>query len=215
MSKRIEYKENDVINGFVFIKDTEYRDKRRFAIFKCPKCNNEFETRIDRIFKIETCGCYRWNKKHGLSGTRLHIIWRNMMDRCYKSNHIEYKRYGNRNISVCKAWCSFECFHDWAINNGYTDQNTLDRINNNLGYFPDNCRWTDKHTQSANRRKFNNKSSKYIGVSYHVRKRKWQARIQSRGRTIFYGTYESEIQAAFERDKFLVNNNLLEYTLNF
>lgn len=114
-----------------------------------------------------SCGCYQKeraslaNKTHNNSKTRLYNEWQHMKKRCYWENYKYYHLYGGRGISVCNEWKdSFENFKKWALNNGYSDDLTLDRINNDKNYEPSNCRWATKYTQSNNR-KFN-----HI-VSYH------------------------------------------------
>ena len=75
-----------------------------------------------------------------------------MKARCYKPSHVWYHRYGGRGITVCNEWLNnFAAFRDWAIANGYADTLTVDRIDNNKGYFPENCRWSDQVTQISNR----------------------------------------------------------------
>lgn len=86
--------------------------------------------------------------------SRLKRIWTNMKTRCNNPNVQSYKNYGGRGITVCDEWTnSFLSFEFWAKSNGYNDSLTLDRINNNAGYCPDNCRWVTPKDQSRNMRK--------------------------------------------------------------
>ena len=99
----------------------------------------------------KSCGCYIESMKTHNKGTRLHSIWSNMKQRCNNSNSPVFYRYGGRGIKVCDEWdrC-FDSFKKWATGNGYSDSLTLDRINNDKGYSPDNCRWVDMRTQCNN-----------------------------------------------------------------
>lgn len=93
--------------------------------------------------------------KNGLSRTKLHYAYFNMKNRCTRKDNYEYQNYGGRGISVCDEWMSndgFVAFSDWALSNGYEDGLTLDRIDNDKGYSPDNCRWVDKFVQANNKR---------------------------------------------------------------
>ena len=129
-----------------------------------------------------SCGCERIvhpnRLRHGDTRTRLHSIWKGMRRRCYDQNDINYKDYGARGITVCSAWHEYESFKDWALSNGYHDSLTIDRIDNNGNYSPDNCRWTDKITQANNTRgnhmlEYNGEThtmaewSRISGVPYH------------------------------------------------
>lgn len=99
-------------------------------------------------------GAHLW--KHGGSGTRLYNIWKHMNQRTNNPNDKNYPDYGGRGIKVCDAWRhDFPTFRDWAISNGYTDDMTIDRIENNNGYEPDNCRWVPFEKQGGNRRNCN------------------------------------------------------------
>lgn len=110
----------------------------------------------------KSCGCMHHPKTHGLTDSRIYKTWTNMKQRCNNPNHKAYKNYGGRGIKVCDEWNnSSETFFKWAFENGYDDNLELDRIDNNLGYSPDNCRWITHKEQQLNKR--NNRLVKYNG----------------------------------------------------
>ena len=89
---------------------------------------------------------------HGMSRTSIYWAWQNMKARCNNKNNREYHRYGGRGITVCKEWNdSFPEFQKWAIAAGYNPRLTLDRIDNEKGYYPENCRWATWRQQSRNK----------------------------------------------------------------
>lgn len=114
----------------------------------------------------KSCGCLmrevnsRQATKHGREGTRLYVVWINMKQRCENPNNSRFADYGGRGITVCDEWKDFESFAAWADASGY-DANakrgacTIDRIDNNKGYSPTNCRWTDMKQQRVNQRRNN------------------------------------------------------------
>jgi hypothetical protein len=108
-----------------------------------------------RSGKSQNCGCVtqarlgNMKRTHGGSGTRLHNIWKLMLARCRNLDHPDY---GGRGISVCTEWTAFEPFRDWALANGYSDKLSIERVDVDGNYCPDNCTWADAARQSANRR---------------------------------------------------------------
>ena len=90
-------------------------------------------------------------KWHRLRNTRLYSIWVTMRSRCNNPNTINYKYYGEKGIKVCEEWDSFMNFYDWATNNGYSDELTLDRLSPDGNYEPKNCRWISLPDQQRNR----------------------------------------------------------------
>lgn len=86
--------------------------------------------------------------KHGMKYSRLYGIWCNMKSRCYNRKTSNYRLYGGKGVTVCDEWLSdFVAFMNWSMANGYADNLTIDRINPNGNYSPDNCRWTTQKVQ--------------------------------------------------------------------
>lgn len=100
---------------------------------------------------------------HGLGKPATYSHWVNMKTRCYNKNSVKYKTYGERGITVCDEWLDFKNFHEWAITHGYEDGLTIDRIDNDKGYCPENCRWVTRLQQAKNKR--NNHMITYNGIT--------------------------------------------------
>lgn len=125
----------------------------------------------DRIAKM-IAASRKVTTKHGGKKERLYGVWRGMIDRCYNPQSRFYFRYGGRGIKICDEWLnSYANFREWANNNGYDPtipkgQCTIERVDNDKGYEPDNCIWTSLKRQCNNRS--NNHTITYNGVTHTV-----------------------------------------------
>lgn len=171
-------------------------NRKRAVMWEC-QCDCGNITNVDtgslKNGHTRSCGCARADScrqiatKHNGSNSPLYVIWVDMKRRCSDNRDPCYKNYGQRGISVCKEWLeSFACFREWAENNGYQTKLTLERIDNNRGYCPENCKWATVKEQSNNRRNninitFNGQTktlkqwSESIGLSYDTLWQRWKA----------------------------------------
>lgn len=130
------------------------KGKNYYWLCKC-ECGNETTVQSGHLKNggIKSCGCLNSEiiTKHGLDGNKIYHVFNSMKNRCLSVKHKSYERYGGRGITVCDEWLNdVKTFVKWSMENGYEEGLTIDRIDNDKGYSPDNCRWTDKHTQSRN-----------------------------------------------------------------
>lgn len=166
--------------------------------FKCKcDCGTIKSIRLSRLKSGETksCGCIRKElfeetRKdltiHGKANTRLHTIYRSMKARCYQVKHKNYSYYGGKGIEICDEWLEdFMNFYNWAHNNGYKDNLTIDRIDVKGNYEPNNCRWTTTKEQANNtsrniyityqgETKTLKQWSEHLGINYYTLKSRYK-----------------------------------------
>ena len=165
------------------------------GIFICD-CGNEKEIPINNVERgaVKSCGClfreHPNHTKHNGQGTRLYDIWKAMRERCNTPTCRNYRNYGKRGIKICEEWDDFTVFREWALTHGYSNTLTIDRIDVNGHYEPNNCRWVTNKENANNRR--NNRYIEYKGKvktlsqwaeEYHIKYATLHARLK-RGWTI-------------------------------
>ncbi|HBQ0511231.1 TPA: AP2/ERF family transcription factor [Klebsiella pneumoniae] len=145
--------------------------------------------------RTKSCGCLKVEAKktHGLSSSSEYKIWDLMIQRCENPNDKRYKDYGGRGITVCHQWHDFSSFY--ADMGSRPDGFTLDRIDNDKGYSPENCRWATPSEQQLNRRKVKGSKSRFVGVTKRPSGR-WSARITVNYKGIYLGDYDTEEAAS-------------------
>jgi hypothetical protein len=161
-----------VFDRLTVIEFVSWNYKIKQSKYKCIcSCGNEvvvFGGAL-KTGNTKSCGCLQKeraseaNIKHGGRGTRLYTIWKAMKQRCIDPNTINYKHYGGKGITVYKEWIhNFDSFREWALENNYNDKMSIDRIDTNKNYEPDNCQWLTRseNTAKGNRQRSRTKKEK-------------------------------------------------------
>ena len=158
---------NNIYSRLKAIKFIENKKGRELWLFKC-NCGKEKIIRKTHVTSgaIKSCGCLNIEKTtkhgHGNKKDKIYRLWEGLKRRTLNNNFKQYSDYGGRGIFLCQEWCGdFINFYNWAINNGYKEGLTIERIDNNKGYNEDNCKFATRKEQQRNRR--NNVLITYMG----------------------------------------------------
>jgi hypothetical protein len=214
--------ENNQNKNLVLLEDLgmiliPFISKLRYGKYLCH-CGNEFVEVSKNVNngQVKHCKLPIHYKNHKLGHHRIYRIWINIKQRCFNKNSQAYKNYGGRGITICDEWENdFLSFYNWALENGYEDNLTIDRKNNDGNYEPNNCRWVSKDIQSQNTRTLrSNNTSGYRGVDFRKSRNKYRALISVNYKHKHLGYLETAIEAAKAYDSYIVTNNL-EHTRNF
>ncbi len=188
------------------------RDKIRYGLYECQYCGKGWEARVYDIKNgTKSCGCQKGKGTitHGLTKNRFYHIWKGILRRCNNLKNKDYKNYGARGITVCEEWLDIRNFVAWAEK---TYPNTkgvsLDRIDNDKGYSPENCRWVTREIQNTNQRMRKTNTSGFVGVSWFARDKDWRASITVNNKLIDLGYFKIKEEAVQARDNYITQNNL-------
>ena len=190
------------------------KTKRKYGLYTCVECGNEYKSLCDNVkrrgyAKCKSCSC----KRHGLHSHNLYSVHGAIKQRCFNPKHKHYQSYGGRGISMSEEWVNdFMLFYEWSMRNGYKDGLSIDRVDNNKGYSPNNCRYTTQNIQTQNTRLSKNNKTGVRGV--RVIDSGWQSRITWNKKTYYLGVFKTKKLAAEAFDNFVIKNNT-SHTRNF
>ncbi len=195
------------------------KNKFRQGLFRC-ECGKIFKARVSSVKygTVKSCGCLvsktnkilmsKTFKTHGLSSHPIYSVWIGMIRRCKNKKAANFKYYGGRGITVCKRWENVELFIEDMFPT-FEKGLTLDRIDNDKGYSPLNCRWSDMTTQIHNTRTLiSTNTSGYVGVWYRKDRNKYVAELKINNKKVNLGCYKNKEVAMLTREIYIIENNL-------
>lgn len=188
--------------------------KRASHYFEC-KCDCGRTTQVVmaslKSGNTKTCGrCNNSGAHHGY-GCKIYNCYLDMRARCYDPKLRNYNHYGGRGISVCEEWMDhmngFENFVKWSMANGFNETLSIDRIDNDGGYNPHNCRWTTRRIQNINKRPSTQNTSGYVGIRKH-NITGWYGSVKVDNKDHYTGWSKDIMEAVKMRNDYIIRNNL-------
>ena len=192
------------------------KHKTKLGIYECQYCTKEFvgHTYNIKSGSAKSCGCQKHKPreksiKHNLTKHRFYSTWYKMLHRCNNVDNKDYKIYGGRGITVCEEWLDVANFVAWCdATHPNIEGLSLDRIDVDGKYEPNNCRWADASTQALNQRIKRNNTTGFVGVDFRPSENKYVARITVLGDRVYLGYFDSIEEAVLARDNYITQNNL-------
>lgn len=189
--------------GYLTILELKTNGKQsRSWLCKC-QCGKILRLGESRLFgnksrnPDKSCGCMQLKQnRYTITESKLYSVWQNMIHRCHNPKFNIYYKYGAKGTKVCDDWRNdFETFLNWSKSNGYEEGLTIDRIDFNNNYSPDNCRWVTHEVQAVNKGLRSDNRSGYVGVSKY-RNNKYRAHIMRKGVRKFLGVFDNPEEGA-------------------
>lgn len=225
----VKYKDEDLIGKRfgrlvvlnIFSKISKRGWKARYARCRCD-CGTEKDVAIYNLISgsIISCSCQsKLNRikeltTHNLSKHPLYRKFFDMKKRCYNKNSIYYGYYGGKGIKIYQDWLDHpENFVKWGLNNGWKKELTIDRIDYEGDYTPENCRFVPMNIQCINKGKRKDNTSEYIGIKRNNRDKLWVATINVNGKRIYLGSSKDKHKALDERNDYIKKHKLVEYAI--
>ena len=154
----------------------------------CKNCGKEIISNC-KLYCSRKC-YFEYRTKNQHSYNNLYRRYLDMKGRCYNPNNCNYKYYGGRGIKVCNEWLGkngYKHFEEWALQNGYKKELSLDKINNNDNYSPNNCRWVTKRIQNINKRPSTPNTSGFVGIRIHACKNRYYGSVKINDKSFYTG----------------------------
>lgn len=184
-------------------------DKMEKQIKYCKNCGKKI-INYCKVYCSREC-YFDFKSKNQHSYKNLYSRYVDMKCRCYNKNNCNYKHYGARGIKVCNEWLGkngYKNFEKWALENGYKKELSLDKIDNDGNYSPDNCRWTTKRIQNINKRPPVSNTSGFVGICKHPCGNRYYGSVKINNKAHYTGMSDDIIIAAIMRNNYIIDNNL-------